>query len=55
MSTKQRYIKVTYSDGGYCVCEPGELDAMTEGASGFKTDDVMMTTAEFEALPEFQG
>lgn len=55
MNTKKTYIKVTYKDGGFCICEPKDVPDMTEGADGFKTEEVLMTEQEFEALPEFQG
>lgn len=55
MSTKKTYIKVTYQGGDWCVCEPQEVADMTAGAVGFKAEEVQMTEAEFNALPEFQG
>ena len=55
MSTKKTYTKVTYQDCGFCICEPKDVPDMTTGADGCKTEEVLMTPAEFEALPEFQG
>lgn len=55
MSTKKPYIKVTFQDGGFCICEPQDVADMTVGAEGHRTEEVLMTEAEFEALPEFQG
>jgi hypothetical protein len=49
------YIKVTFQDGGFCICDPKDVPDMTEGANGYKTEEVQMTEREFEALPEFQG
>lgn len=55
MSQKQTYIKVTYQGGDWCICDPKDLADMTVGAEGYKTEEVQMTKAEFEAMPEFQG
>lgn len=55
MSTKKTYIKVTFQGGDWCICEPHEVSAMTASADGHKTEEVLMTEAEFNALPEFQG
>lgn len=52
---KQAYIKVTYQDGGYCICDPKEMPDMIVGAEGYTTEVVLMSKKEFEALPEFQG
>lgn len=41
--------------GDFCVCEPGDVPDMVEGAGKFTTEEVQMTEAEFNALPEFQG
>ena len=49
------YIKITFAGGGFCICEAKDLADMTEGAEGFRTEEVQMTEAEFEALPEFQS
>ncbi|SEU40189.1 hypothetical protein SAMN03159335_06225 [Burkholderia cepacia] len=49
------YIKITFSDGGYCICEPKDVDDMITGADGYTLDEVQMTEADFNALPEFQG
>lgn len=55
MSSKKVYIKVTFQDGGFCICEPEDVSDMIAGADGCKTEEVLMTSQEFEALPEFQG
>lgn len=55
MNAKKAYIKVTYQDGGFCICEPKDVPDMTTGAEAYKTEEVLMTEQEFEALPEFQG
>ena len=55
MATKKTYIKITYQDGGFCICEPKDVPDMIEGAEDYKTEEVQMTEAEFDALPEFQG
>lgn len=49
------YIKITFNDGTYCICEPKDVDDMITGVDGYKLDEVQMTEAEFDALPEFQG
>lgn len=49
------YIKITFKDNDWCICEPHEVAAMTANADGYKTEEVHMTEAEFEELPEFQG
>lgn len=50
------YIKITFAEGDWCVCDPREVDSMTAGAvGGYKTEEAWMTEQEFEALPEFQG
>jgi len=51
---KRRFVKITY-DGQSCVCEPREVGDMTDGCDGAVLTDVWMTTAEWEALPEFAG
>lgn len=52
---KRNYIKVTHQDGGVCFLEPKDLPDMIEGADSYKTEEVQMTEAEFNALPEFKG
>lgn len=52
---KKTYIKISFADGGFCICEPNAVADMTIGAEDFTTDEVQMTEAEFEALPEFIG
>lgn len=53
---KKTYIKITFNHGGFCVCDPKDVADMTAGAeAGYKTEEVLMTEQEFEALPEFDG
>lgn len=49
------YSKITFDGGEWCVCEPKDVAEMTKSEEGFKVDDILMTEAEFEALPEFNG
>lgn len=54
---KQRFVKLTLW-GSACTCRPSEVADMLEGGEPdepMKQEDVWMTEAEFEALPEFQG
>lgn len=59
MATSQNelktFSKITYADGEWCVCKPGAVEDMTTGCEGFTVEEVQMTEAEFNALPEFQG
>lgn len=50
---KKTYIKITFSDNDWCICEPKNVASMTVDAEGYKTEEVQMTEAEFNALPEF--
>lgn len=52
---KKTYIKISFPDSGWCVCEPKDVADMTVGSEGYKTEEVQMTEAEFNALPEFHG
>jgi hypothetical protein len=52
---KNTYIKITYQGGDFCICEPKDVPDMTVGVDGYKTEEVQMTEAEFNAMPEFQG
>lgn len=51
---KKRYLKIK-AEGSSCTVEPSELDSMTEDLEGFEVEEVWMTVAEYEALPEFAG
>lgn len=53
---KKMYLKVmTYPDRMKFVCELKDLAAMTAESGAFETQEVWMTEAEFEALPEFES
>ena len=47
------YSKITFADGALVVCQEKEVADMTKGQEGFTVDEIQMTEAEFEALPEF--
>lgn len=49
------YIKITFEDDGWCICEPKDVPDMTVGTTNFTCEEVQMTEAEFNALPEFQA
>lgn len=54
---KKRFVKLTLW-GSSCICRPTEVADMLEGREPddpIKQQEVWMTEAEFEALPEFQG
>jgi hypothetical protein len=57
---RKRYVKVVL-DGSYCIMSPTEADQYKREATRWEPDtryvyeDVMMSDAEFEALPEFGG
>lgn len=57
---KIRYVKVWYGKASY-ISTPLEADAHKAEMirekldGGYRFEDVWMTPAEFEALPEFQG
>lgn len=52
---KRRYVKVT-ANGSSVICEPFELIDFAIDADGeFETEDVWMSPAEYDALPEFMG
>lgn len=56
--SKRIFHKITFADSGVCICESlGEVEAMTEGYSPgeFSVEEVEMTDAEYEALPDFEG
>lgn len=50
----KRFVRVTF-DGLSCICQPCDVEAMTDGCDGAKTEDVWMTEAQWNALPEFGG
>jgi len=52
---KKTYIKIKYEGGEFCIVEPKDVPDMIESENGFTTEEVQMTEAEFEALPEFQS
>ena len=47
------YSKITFADGALVVCQEKEVADMTKGQEGFTVEEIQMTEAEFEALPEF--
>lgn len=49
------FTKINFAGGGWCICPPDAVADMTEGGSGHTTETVMMTKAEYDALPEFEG
>jgi len=52
---KHRYIKLKH-DGSFVVMEQCEVNDFVDGSDGaYEVDEVWMTTAEYEALPEFMG
>ena len=55
---KHRYVRVVI-DGQRCTMEPREAEALISSApieaDAYPLQDVWLTRAEFEALPEFQG
>lgn len=55
MELAKTYVKVACVGGACFVCKPSEVADMTAEEADFKIDEVQMTEAEFEALPEFQG
>lgn len=53
-----KYLKITYPDGCFCVVDnAGDVESMTQGyePGECSVEEVEMTAAEFEALPEFEG
>lgn len=55
VAEKLAFTKINFAGDGWCICPPDAVADMTEGCSGFTTEEVMMTQAEYDALPEFQG
>lgn len=54
---KKRFVKLTY-DGSSCYCRPNEVNDMLcyeDRPQDFTREDVWMTEAEYEELPEFMG
>lgn len=55
---KRRYLKVRPREGGpWAVIQPHELGHMLDGddADAYEVDITWMTTAEYDALAEFDG
>ena len=53
---KKMYLKVTtFPDRMKFVCDVKDLPAMTAESGAFETQEVWMTEAEFESLPEFES
>lgn len=52
---KLKFTKINFAGDGWCICPPDAVADMTEGARGYTTEEVMLTQAEYDALPEFQG
>ena len=51
---KRRYVKLM-ANGSSVICEPFEvLDFFIDG-DDYESEDVWMSPAEYEALPEFMG
>lgn len=52
----KRFVRLTV-DGVSCICEPGEVKDMFDGGdiAGCTQQDVWMTQAQYDALPEFEG
>lgn len=55
IAMEKTYIKIKYEGGECCIVEPKDVPDMTESEYSFTTEEVQMTGAEFEALPEFQS
>lgn len=58
MQLPERYIrmKIKGTKGPVCIIEPHEIPDMTDGSDDeYEFEDVYMTQAEVEALPEFEG
>ena len=56
--TKERYVRVRLkgTKGPVCICEPREIKDFCDGGEDeYEFEDVYMTKAEVEALPEFEG
>ena len=53
---KKRYVKLRYAnEKATCTMTPEEAASMMEDDPDLSGEDVWMTEAEFEALPEFIG
>jgi hypothetical protein len=58
MQLKERYVRVKLkgTKGPVCICAPQDVTDMTErGDDEYELEDVYLTLAEVEALPEFEG
>lgn len=58
MQLPERYVKVKLKGqrGPVCICEPREVSDFCDGGDDeYECEDVFMTMAEVEALPEFEG
>lgn len=54
-----KYVRLIWPDGTSCIClnsfEAEQMIDDSDTAGPFKFEDVWLTPAEFEALPDFQG
>jgi hypothetical protein len=50
-------VRITFPDGRWCVCRRQDIAdiACGLGPNEYAVEDVEMTRAQFEALPEFEG
>jgi hypothetical protein len=58
MQLPERYVRVKLKGqrGPVCICEPDEVSDFCDGGDDeYEFEDVFMTQAEVEALPEFEG
>lgn len=54
---KKRFVRLSY-DGSSCICRPEEVDDMMRDADdpdGYTREDVWMSEAAFNKLPDFAG
>lgn len=51
---KRRYVKLKH-DGASVILDPAEVTDFMDGNDDYEVEDVWMSDAEYEALPEFQG
>jgi hypothetical protein len=51
---KHRYVSLSL-DGASFICEPREVAAFLKDDPELTATDVWLTSAEFEALPDFAG
>jgi len=54
---KRRYVRMSWPGAGVgaCIVEPQNVDEMEGAGAGCVLEDVWMTEAEYEALPEFES